>query len=164
MWDAPALGFLLQVIISNTIIKTIIVNINNKLFETFIAITTYYKRAHFIVYSIVATTVIDDVTLIYCYCVVYGICLGLIMTSEYLMFIECFGSQRFPHAYGFVNLCKIVVIVVLGVIAINPLSVYQYPIHPLDQDDTPRNSSSFDLLGCNNISFNFPSITLLHVL
>lgn len=100
-----------------------------------------------VVRFLVATTAVDDVALIYCFCVVYGICLGLIVTSEYLMFIECFGFPRFHCAYGYVNLCKLVVVSVLGVIAINPLSVYLYPIHPLDQDDASRNGSGYTKIG-----------------
>lgn len=86
-----------------------------------------------------AIPVMKDFTLIYCVCVLFGMCYGMVMTSEYIIYVEVFGHLKFPQAYGFLHLFKFLVTVFIGLSIANPTAVYLYPVHPLDVSQYPKN-------------------------
>ncbi|ODN03921.1 Monocarboxylate transporter 8 [Orchesella cincta] len=116
---------------------------------------------------VAATTLVKDISLIYCFSVLYGLCLATLVSSEYLMFIESFGFDRFPQAYGIINIFKIIVAAALGAFIGNPLSIYLYPIHPLDLKADDRNASLFcdplDLFDSNQPTSSSMTRLLLNV-
>ncbi|CAL8115240.1 unnamed protein product [Orchesella dallaii] len=115
--------------------------------------TAFLIACSFAGFLIAATIVVKDIPLIYFFSVVYGLCMATLASSEYLMFIESFGFQRFPQIYGIVNMFKLIVAAALGAFVWNPLSIYLYPIHPLDSKADTRNASLF----CDSLDLFEPS-------